>query len=1111
MSATTRAPDLVDDAARARLRDELDTTLFVEAGAGSGKTRSLVDRVLALVRSGVEMRAIAAITFTEKAATELRDRIRSRLVQAAGDPDDPDAPQLRLALDQIDAAAISTLHAFAQRILTEHPIEAGLPPNVDVLDEVGSQLEFGERWRRFRERLLDAPQLRRTLLLLFSAGVRLDDLRHLAGVLEDNWDVVADPARLPWGRAEPPVLDVAPLVAAFDELLARCDECTADADKLLAHLTGPIAEHAARLRAATDEFELLTLLRDPDVKFPKNLGRRTNWSDKQAVVDALRAVGARRAGLADEVAGSALRRIAVEIADFTRESAEQRRAGGRLEFHDLLVMARGLLRDPDHGWAVRRQLRDRYQRLLLDEFQDTDPIQIELAVLIASGDPDAGRRPWDRVATDPGRLFFVGDPKQSIYRFRRADVDVFLRTRDVLGDPVVSLTTNFRSSPAVIAWVNHTFGRLITAQQGSQPTYDPLDAAPDRSAAPTGPGVALLGTALHTDDPDADALRAREAADVATAVRAALDWQVSYVERGRGAWRPAVPGDIAVLLPARTSLAALERALDAEDIAYRAETSSLVYSTREVRELLATVRALADPTDQLALVTALRSPLFACGDDDLVTYRLGMAGALSVIAPERDDLPTDHPVVASLAYLRGLYDELVWLTPSEVLERIVRDRRLFELGYAYHRPRDLWRRMRFVIDQARAWSAAEAGTLRQYVEWARMQASETTRVAETILPETDDDSVRIMTIHAAKGLEFPIVVLSGMTTRFSGRHARVRVSFPPDGAVGLKVGRDLSTPEFEEFKPVDEQMDHHEKLRLLYVASTRARDHLVVSVHRRRRNLPADRQRWTGAELVADAADGAGHAVGVAPRVRQLVLPEPRPAPPPLPPLAEWASRREQALADAGRPRTVGASDVTLPADGDLDDEAAAGVDKQPRDLDLAPWLRGRYGTAIGRAVHAVLQTIDLSTGAGLAEAAAAQAAAEGVIGREADVERLAGAALEAPAVREAVTCPRWRETFVATTVGGRTLEGYVDLLYRCDEGLVIVDYKTASSSADLDARVDGYRAQGGSYAVAVEAATGEAVARVVFVFLTPDGVVERTLPRLRAAMRAVRRAVAAS
>ncbi|HSJ46152.1 MAG TPA: UvrD-helicase domain-containing protein [Euzebyales bacterium] len=1102
---------LADDIARRRVRNDLDATVFVEAGAGSGKTSSLVDRVEALVRDGVEMRSIAAITFTEKAATELRDRIRQRLADAAAERDGSDVVLLDAALGQLDAAAISTLHAFAQRILTEHPIEARLPPDVEVLDEVASQLAFADRWRRFRDQLLDAPELRRTVLLALSSDIRLDDLRHLASVLDDNWDLVTEPGRLPWARVEPPTCDATALIAELATLVERRGECGDEEDLLCAYLREEVAPYVEHLRGASDEFDLLTALRAtrPSLRF--SYGRAANWVDKQGVLDDLAAAREHRVRIVTDVTLGALHRIALEVATFTLDAAEERRAGGHLEFHDLLVMARDLLRDPERGAAVRAQLGARYQRLLLDEFQDTDPIQIELAVLIASTDPHAARRPWPDVEVEPGRLFFVGDPKQSIYRFRRADVDVFLRARDTLGDPVLSLTTNFRSSPAVLAWVNHVFGRLITAEPGSQPAYEALDAAPSREPAPASPGVVLVGRE-HADDPTADELRDREAADVAAAVRAALRWRVT--DPDDGSWRRAQPGDIAILLPARTSLPALERALDAAGVGYRAETSSLVYSTREVRDLLAAVRALADPTDRLSLVTALRSPLFACGDDDLVTYRLGLGGALNFRWPDLDDLPHDDPVVASLRYLRRLFDQLPWLAPSEVLDRIVRDRRLFELGYAQHRPRDLWRRVRFVIDQARAWSAAEAGTLRQYAEWARMQASETTRVAETILPETDDDSVRIMTIHGSKGLEFPVTILSGMSTAARTDRGRVQVSFPPGEAMGLRIGRDLATPEFEDFKPIDEQMSHHERLRLLYVACTRARDHLIVSVHRRARRRPADAERkLTNAELIARASEDAPHAAGLEQAAVSPPVQESLPLlsdVPPLPPFDAWAAEREQVLGRSGLRRTVGATDVELPADVELDDEATAGVDKQPRDLDLAPWLKGRYGTAIGRAVHAVLQTIDLASGDGLRATAAAQAAAEGVIGREDDVERLARGALSTPAVREATGCRRWRETFVAVPLGDRTLEGYIDLLYRTDEGLVVVDYKTASSSADLDERVAGYRAQGGAYAVAVEESTGERVARVVFVFLTADGAIERELPHLRASMEAVRAAVAA-
>jgi ATP-dependent helicase/nuclease subunit A len=1090
---------LADQAARDRIVGDLDSTLFVEAGAGSGKTKSLVDRVVALVASGTEMRRIAAITFTEKAAAELRDRIRTAFEERAGDPEHGEA--YRRAIEQVDTAAIATLHAFAHRILTENPIEAELPPNVQVLDEVSSEIEFTERWRRFRDDLLDDEAVHRCLLLSFAAGIRLDDLRQFAQAFGDNWDLVVDPVRFPWTHDEPAGVDVDRFVAAAEAVVGRGEECSADDDLLLAHLQGKVVSFAQALRNAPDEYEALRLLHAEHPKLTCGNGKKDNWPDKAGVVDELKALEAARREHAREVVLGCLRRLAVELADFTLDAAHERRANGRLEFHDLLVLARELLRGK-HGGVVRERLRDRYQRLLLDEFQDTDPIQIELATLIACPDEGTGDKQWWDLEVADGRLFFVGDPKQSIYRFRRADIDLFLRASRRYGDPPVALTTNFRSTPALIGWVNDVFGRLIEHVPSSQPDYQPLDPAPGRTDAPVGPPVVLLGTAEHPDKPKADELRRREADDVADAVLAAAGWEVSErAEDGTVTWRRADLGDITILLPARTSLPALEQALDRRGIPYRAETSSLVYSTREVRDLLAVARALADPTDELALVTALRSAAFGCGDDDLLDYKVVHRGGWHIHASPPEGLDANHPVVAALGYLGTLHGQLAWLAPAELLDRFARDRRLFELGYPQGHPRDLWRRLRFVIDQARAWSEVSGGTLREYLEWARMQASESARVSETILPESDADSVRIMTVHAAKGLQFPITILSGMTTRGGGFPQRVQVAFPPDGPVALKLGRDIITPEYEAFQPIDEQMDFHERLRLLYVACTRAKDHLVMSLHRHQ--TPAGPGRTaSNAELIASACAGR---LDEQPELTPAPVDRAeRPAPPePLPPLDTWQAELGALLAQGARRSTLGASDVEL-RPTDLDADAEAGAAKQPRDLELPPWQKGRYGTAVGRAVHGVLQTIDLDSGEGLADAAAAQAAAEGIVGREDVVARLAGLALEAPAVREAVTRQRWRETYVAAEIGGRLLEGYIDLLYRDDDGLVVVDYKTASTAADLDERVGAYRAQGGAYALAVEGATGQRVTRVVFVFLTPDGVVELDLPGLDAAKAAV-------
>ncbi len=675
----------------------------------------------------------------------------------------------------------------------------------------------------------------------------------------------------------------------------------------------------------------------------------------------------------------------------------------------------------------------------------------------------------------------------------------------------VELTTNFRSAQPVIEWVNETFDRLIgePAHDGlpvpSQPRYVRLDGV--RAGPPAGPPVAVVGREEHSNGATADVLRAAEAADVAAAVAQAVaeEWSV---DDGADGWRPARLGDITILLPARTSLPFIEDALEELGIPCRAESSSLVYSSRAVRDLVMVLRALADPTNQLHLVSALRTPLFACGDDDLFRFGWERGGRWSFLADQPDTVASGDPVGLGLEYLRALYDERHWLAPSELLDRISRERRAMDLGFATGRPRDTWRRIRFVIDQARLWSESTGGNLRQYLAWVDMQTAEGARVAEAVLPETDDDAVRIMTIHSAKGLEFPIVAVSGMSTLPQARRAQAEVVFPPAGGVGYRVGRHARTDEYAEWAPIDEQMGLHERIRLLYVACTRARDHLVVSVHRKARAKPPPLERRTNAELMVGAMGD---------RVDQLpVVGEPPPdvatrvavAPPPLLPWSEWESIRDTALRGASRPTTVSATSLTEDGEPDVEEEPAdPGLQKRPRDLDLPPWLKGRYGTAVGRAVHGVLQTIDLATGAGLDAAVAAQCEAEAVIERTDDVRRLVSHALGSSSVQEAAGGPHWREVYACAPVGGRQLEGYIDLLYRTSEGLVVVDYKTAGTSDpdELDRRVDGYTVQGASYALTVSESTGEPVVRVSFVFLTPDGPVERAIGHLDRAIDSVR------
>lgn len=1151
--AATRTPKAPppppDQAQRAVVRDALDTTLFVEAGAGSGKSTALVGRVLELVTSGTaELRAIAAITFTEKAAAELRDRIRQKLEETAeaarAQGHQLTAGRCADAIDQLDGAALGTLHSFAQRVLAENPIEVQLPPRVEILDEVTSDVQFEQRWSAYQDHLLEDPAMARTLQLLFAAGVRPAALRALAVEFDRNWDLVAE--RVPDHAPEPPQLyarlEVA--LAAVDQVCGALAHCTKADDKLAARL-GLIEQYASTLRGMVDELDLLDELSGAGTLVPPsfkvgNIGAKGNWDcDLAALKAEVRAAGDALDLVRGEVAQACAVRLATELRSFTLDGATARRQAGQLAFHDLLVLARQLVRQHPE---VRARLHHRYQRLLLDEFQDTDPIQIEIAVRIAAADPtadDAGTLPWHEVAVAPGHLFVVGDPKQSIYRFRRADISLFLEAKARYGTDggLVTLSTNFRTGAPIIEWVNHAFARLmaegteVDLPVASQPEYVPLH--PVRPGPPRGPAVSVVGRSAQTDGSAGD-LRAAEARQVAATI-ARITAEGWSVDDGQGGWRAPRLGDITVLVPARTSLPFLEDALEHAGIPYRAESSSLVYVSRAVRDLLMTLRAIDDPTDHLAIVTALRSPLFACGDDDLFRFKVDERGHWNHLAPQPATI-TPGPVTDGLAYLARLHRERHWTSPAELADRVARDRRLFELGFAEGRTRDVWRRLRFVIDQAREWGEATDGTLREYLQWVSRQSSEGARVAEAVLPESDDDAVRIMTIHAAKGLEFPITILSGMSTAPQSRPSPAQVVFPPGGGVGYRFGKHVTTEVFEDWVPIDEQMAFDERIRLLYVACTRAKDHLVLSLQRKVRAKAPEPSKRTNAELLLA---GTGERLddlpdAVAPEVEvAAVFPASPPSPPP--PFAIWRAELDAALAAGTRPTTVAATALTAEGTPDLardepadvEPEAApeeapdpqpepdaeatqpaeAGLQKRPRDLDLPPWLKGRYGTAVGRAVHGTLQTIDLASPAGIGGAVAAQCEAEAIVERAAEVESLVRAALGSPVVAAAAASPHWREVYACTpTPGGRLLEGYIDLLYRGPEGLVVVDYKTAATdeSTELARRVEGYRLQGASYALAVRQTTGEPVTRVVFLFLTPAGPVEIDLPDVDAAVAEV-------
>jgi ATP-dependent helicase/nuclease subunit A len=455
-----------------------------------------------------------------------------------------------------------------------------------------------------------------------------------------------------------------------------------------------------------------------------------------------------------------------------------------------------------------------------------------------------------------------------------------------------------------------------------------------------------------------------------------------------------------------------------------------------------------------------------------------------------------------MAALRSLHERRWWLPISGLVETVIRERRLFELAFAHRRPRERWQRLRFVLDQARAFAEAGGRTLRQFIDWAERQAREGTRVIETAVPEPDDDAVRIMTIHAAKGLEFPVVILAGLN--ILSFYKANSVLWGADGVIEASLGSDKASFETEGYKTLNQrekEMDEREKVRLLYVAATRARDHLIVSLHHKldmechaKRLYPVcldARELWRPIETtdIPAAAERRAPIVFDDSAERR----------------ATWRQEREHRIDTLSRVPAIAATEI---ARRWADAKEDPNLQKERQTPEAPPWKRGRAGTAFGRAVHAVLQSIDLAGGSDIESAARAQAAAEGIPARAGEIARAASRALDAPALREAVAGGRyWRELYVAAPVEGMTLEGFIDLLYETPEGLVVVDYKTdvVPDPARLDEALARYTLQGAAYAVALQEALGRPVARCVFVFTEAAGAQEKPIPDLAGAMAAVR------
>ncbi len=1162
-----------DEQDRSRLREELDQTIFVDAGAGSGKTTELIRRVVNLVGAGIPLGEIAAITFTEAAASELRHRLRLGLEQAlesqrvehdrpeATTPDDsstservgpPENDRIELigryeaGIEALEHAAIQTLHSFAQRILTSHSLEAGLPPGFEIADEVASTVDFQHRWAQHLTSMYDDRELWPTLRRALAMGITNGHLSDLARVLDDHYDRL--PA-LPIVDGPLSSLSVERIVSALTAAMALADDCANTSDKLVVHLSGRIASLVNSLGAAVSDEALLGILVEPRKWTAGNWGSGLVWGETKAQVQALlNEAQDARTDLVAAARNDVILRLGVKIEAFVLESARRRQHVGKLSFHDLLTLCRNLLRSSP---SARRSVGRQYRRLLLDEFQDTDPLQIEIATLIAGsitnevahgdgqrGDDLSGME-WFDIDVEPGRLFFVGDPKQSIYRFRRADIALFDRASQRHGSGRCELTSNFRTVPQILEWVNALFASLMPDGAPGQARFLPL--APQRAPLVDGPAVELLGGPM----PKVKAQEIYRAAadDLADHILAIVDDGRLVGDASSGGTRPATFGDIVILVPSRVSVPTVTAALSERGVPYRLASASLVWNSEEISAVLAILRCVDDPGHEVAVVGALRSLLLGVSDAELLVWRKG-GGEWTLTAPFPPGL-ADHAVGRAMDRLRTLHHERFWMTPDELMDTVVRRFGVMEFALL-HGGEEAFDRVRFAVDQARGFVASQRADVRAMLEWIEFQSSETIRVSTPSVDDESADVVRIMTIHASKGLEFPVTVLAGLSTQRRGRSG-VQVLWDDHGQAEVALRSADSTLGFDALVPAEEMMSDAERVRLLYVATTRAKDWLVVCAHHLERP-PSSTAAMTAAEQIWTVS--MEH-----PELWTLVDRQSRPmrecveiSLPAVSTDAEIASERESldaasrslaALVANSPPRIWSATGIAARGmqhaariGAEISGAGSEGTGtSHTGSVDVSPVIagadviveidgldtpadpvarrRGRAGTAIGRAVHATLQVVDLVDPQNVDAVAQVQASAEGVDGAAATVERLANVALTSDTLRRAAARPHWPEMYVAAPVPGLgtspvTIEGYIDLLV--DDGAggyEIIDYKTDAVRDEAAAieRSSSYRLQAAAYAWLVETVTSKPVSRATLLFVGAHHTIPIEITDLRSAI----------
>lgn len=817
-------------------------SLCVTAGAGTGKTYVLVNRYLDLLeREGDEradVKEILALTFTEKAAAEMKDRVRQALAAAEGE----NAARFR---DDLMWAGISTIHSFCTRILREYALEAGLEPGFAVIESY----ELAEMTEETLYRLLYTPlpepirtavlsclrtlgigELQKTLTALYNQRWNADRFftwvtdapeavitAWMKAVEAEQADICAQFFASPAGEAAAVLRDLAIAFAGEDDAGTRYLAAAAPGLKALdpdqpaetcQALAGILSCKGSRNMGSAKIFgqdgkrQLITAysaLKEWEDDNSQGLLTLTVSPDDPKTTETIRILQA----------------LGTAFSWFSETIGRMKTQRGAIDFGDMLILTQTLLAENP---AARNGIAAKYRAIMVDEFQDTDPLQAAIIsdILTAAGKERS--------------LFVVGDPKQSIYLFRNADVTQFKATRDrILAERAgreVALDTSFRSAPEIIGLVNTLFSAILGADRLPwEFGYDPLGVTDSRETH-TGSAEILITppgkTNAERDPTEADAL----AAWLADLVR---EQRKTVYERGaNGEWnkRPASFGDCAVLIETRSRLHLIEDAFCRAGVPYHIYGGTAFYERQEVRDCAAVISFLADNADDIALYGALRSPFFGLSDADIFRAAGGRGRGLFSRLTKDAAGPAADACRMLVRWQMSARREL----PSVLVTRILRESGMYAVCAGQNNGDQKTANLRKITGIARSRESAGCYGFDDFAADLRQAVRDAPKEEDAPLPTAGEDAVLVMTVHASKGLEFPVVALPFTNADGGGR--RNGTVFEDELGLAVKIpGQDgpVDAPISLLIRHRRKQKEAAEARRLFYVAVTRARDHILFS------------------------------------------------------------------------------------------------------------------------------------------------------------------------------------------------------------------------------------------------------------------------------------------